>query len=94
MAESERLAAERLLKETKDLIADTRIKSKHDAKEVEERFRQRVGDIAFWKSELATKLSELKERLDEAMSQMDRVQHALAGCTEPLDVAEQCLANR
>ena len=72
----------------------SRTKNRHDAKEVEERFRQRVGDIAFWKTELASKLSELKDRLDEAESQMGRVQQALAGCTEPLDVAERCLANR
>ncbi len=71
-----------------------RSKSKHDAKEVEERFRQRVGDIAFWKSELDSKLSELKSGLDEAESQAGRVEQALAGCSAPLDAAEKCLAHR
>ena len=61
-AESERLTAERLLQETKELIAETKLKTKQDAQEVDTRFKQRVGDIAFWKSELEGKLAEIKVR--------------------------------
>lgn len=71
-----------------------RLKSKHDANEVEERFRQRVGDIAFWRSELEARLADLKSRLEEAESQMGRVGQAMEGCAQPLDVAERCLATR
>ena len=52
VAESERLTAERLLQETKELISETKLKARQDAKEVDTRFRQRVSDIEFWKSEL------------------------------------------
>ena len=93
-AESERLAAERLLQETKELIAETKQKVKQDAKEVDARFRQRVGDIAFWKSELDGKLAELKDNLDDLDSQRIRVEQALEACIDPLKVSEQCLANR
>lgn len=94
LAESERLSAERLLKETKELIAETRTKVKHDEREVDARFKQRVGDIAFWKGELDLKLGELEERLEDERAQCVRVESALAGCAEPLAVAEKCLAAR
>ncbi len=93
-AETERLSAERLLQETKELISETKVKTRHDAQEVDTRFRQRVGDIDFWKSELDKKLTELKDALEEAEEQKDRADQALASLSEPLAVAEQCLANR
>ena len=64
-AEKERLAAERLLEETKDLLNETKIRTKQDQSDVSQRFKQRVGDIDFWKTELDKKLGELKEHLDE-----------------------------
>ena len=79
IAESERLKAERILEETKELISETRQRLKQDAQEVKTRFQQRVGDIAFWKSELDLKLAELKEAIEEVECQRDRVSHALAG---------------
>ncbi len=93
-AETERLAAERLLKETQELIAEARNRARHDAREVEARFRQRVGDIEFWKKELEQKLAELKDGTENLDSQLDRVESALSGCTSPLEVSEQCLAFR
>ena len=94
LAESERLAAERLLDETRDLITETKNRTRRDAEEVDTRFRQRVGDIDFWKSELEKKLSELKNALDGSDSQRIRVEKALAACTDPLSVSEQCVAHR
>ena len=64
-AEKERLAAERLLEVTKDLLNETKIRTKQDQSDVSQRFKQRVGDIDFWKTELDKKLGELKEHLDE-----------------------------
>ena len=93
-AESERLAAERLLEQTQDLLNETRIRTKQDQSEVKERFRQRVGDISFWKTELQKKLGELKTHLDELESQHIRVKQALEACSEPLSISEQCLAHR
>jgi hypothetical protein len=93
-AESERLAAERLLEETMDLLNETRIRTKQDTSEVGNRFKQRVGDIAFWKTELEAKLGELKEHLDELDEQHIRVNQAFVACAEPLGIAESCLAHR
>jgi len=45
---------------------------KQDSKEVEARFRQRVGDIEFWKNELEAKLAELKTEVEEMESQAER----------------------
>lgn len=61
---------------------------------MEARFRQRVGDIEFWKGELEAKLAELKDVAGNLDSQAGRVEQALVGCSEPLDVAEKCLAHR
>ena len=94
LAESERLAAERLLEETRDLITETKNRTRRDAQEVDTRFRQRVGDIDFWKSELESKLGELKDALDEVDSQRIRVEKALAACSEPLSISDQCAAHR
>lgn len=94
IAETERLSAERILEETKELISETRLRAKQDAREVDTRFRQRVGDIEFWKTELENKLSELKDGLEEAESQKARVDMALGALDDPLAVGEQCLANR
>ena len=93
-AESERLAAERLLEETLDLLKETKIRTKQDQNDVGERFKQRVGDISFWKSELDSKLAELKEHLDELDSQHIRVRMGLKACDEPLDISQRCLAHR
>lgn len=93
-AESERLAAERLLEETLDLLKETKIRTKQDQNDVGERFKQRVGDISFWKSELDSKLAELKEHLDELDSQHIRVRMGLKACDEPLDISQKCLAHR
>ena len=79
IAETERLTAERLLQETQDLLGETRQRLRQDATEEKERFRQRVGDIDFWKSELEKKLSELKEAIEAGESEAGRVNHALAG---------------
>jgi tektin-1 len=94
LAETERLSAERILQETKELITETKVKTRQDAKEVETRFRQRVGDIDFWKSELEKKLSNLKDTLEEADEQKSRVDQALLSLQEPLAASEKCLANR
>ena len=93
-AETERLSAERILQETKELISDTRLRARQDAREVDTRFKQRVGDIDFWKSELENKLTELKDGLEEAESQKARVDMALGALDDPMAAAEQCLANR
>lgn len=76
------------------MIAETKLKVKQDEKEVDTRFRQRVGDIDFWKGELQAKLTDLKSALEDAYSQRSRVEHALASCSEPLAISEKCLANR
>ena len=51
-AESERLAAERLLEEAKALIEDAKIRVDKDETEVDEKLQLRVGDVEFWRGEL------------------------------------------
>eukprot|EP00095_Tigriopus_kingsejongensis_P002765 maker-scaffold845_size89356-snap-gene-0.17 protein:Tk02765 transcript:maker-scaffold845_size89356-snap-gene-0.17-mRNA-1 annotation:"cathepsin d" len=94
LAESERVKAEQLLQETRELVSDVKQRVKQDHKEVQVRFRQRVGDIGFWKSELDTRLGTLKGVLEEMESQNVRVSQALSGCETPQRANEQCLAFR
>ena len=94
LAEAERVRAEKLLQETKELIAEAKHVTRQDNKEVDVRFRQRVGDIAFWKAELEAKLTALKDVLDDVDSQKIRCDHALGSCGEPLAISEACLADR
>ena len=70
------------------------LRTKQDQSDVKERFKQRVGDISFWKAELQKKLGGLKTHLDELESQHIRVQQAFSAISEPLSISEQCLAHR
>ncbi len=88
------MAAERLLQETKDLISDVRVRARQHEREVGTRFQQRVGDIDFWKSELAAKLTDLKDAVETCESTRVRVDQALAACSPALAAVEECLAHR
>ena len=71
-----------------------RWKTQQDEKEVDTRFKQRVGDIAFWKSELEGKLADLKREIEAVECKHIRVAAGLGATSEPLGIAEKCLANR
>ena len=58
------------------------------------RFRQRVGDIAFWKSELEGKLADLKREIEAVECKHIRVAAGLGSTSEPLSIAEKCFADR
>ena len=71
-----------------------RWKTQQDEKEVDTRFRQRVGDIAFWKSELEGKLADLKREIEAVECKHIRIAAGLGATAEPLTIAEKCLAHR
>ena len=58
------------------------------------RFKQRVGDIAFWKSELEGKLADLKREIEAVECKHIRIAAGLGATSEPLTIAEKCLAHR
>ena len=71
-----------------------RWKTRQDEKEVDTRFKQRVGDIAFWKSELEGKLADLKREIEAVECKHIRLATGLGATSEPLSIAEKCLAHR
>ena len=71
-----------------------RWKTQQDEKEVDTRFRQRVGDIAFWKSELEGKLADLKREIEAVECKHIRIAAGLGSTSEPLSIAEKCFAHR
>ena len=72
----------------------TRWKTQQDEKEVDTRFKQRVGDIAFWKSELEGKLADLKREIEAVECKHIRIAAGLGATSEPLTIAEKCFAHR
>ena len=71
-----------------------RWKTQQDGQEVDTRFKQRVGDIAFWKSELEGKLADLKREIEAVECKHIRIAAGLGATSEPLGIAEKCIANR
>ena len=53
-----------------------------------------MGDIAFWKSELESKLADLKREIEAVECKHIRVAAGLGSTSEPLTIAEKCLAHR
>ena len=93
-AESERLAAERLLEEAKALIEDAKIRVDKDETEVDEKLQLRVGDVEFWRGELDAKLAQLKEEISSMNNLKIRVDSEAKSCTEPININQQCLTYR
>jgi len=93
-AESERLAAERLLEEAKSLIEDAKIRVDKEQTEVDVKLQLRVGDVEFWKGELDNKLAQLKEEIEEAVNLKIRVDGEGRSITEPINISQQCIVYR
>ncbi|XP_023648336.1 tektin-1 isoform X2 [Paramormyrops kingsleyae] len=54
----------------------------------------RIQDIRFWRQELNLSLENMVLEVEALLTLRTRLERALAGCSEPLDVTLQCLAER
>lgn len=93
-AEVERAAAERLVEESKRLADETEKRTEKTQRDVNKKFEQRLDDINYWKNELDDKLNGLSVEIDNLNAFKTRVEKALEATSEPLHIAQQCLANR
>lgn len=55
---------------------------------------QRIQDIRFWRQELNLSLENMALEVEALLTLRTRLERALAGCSEPLEVTLQCLAER
>ena len=54
----------------------------------------RVGDVEFWRGELDNKLAQLKDEIEEASNLKIRVDNEARSCSEPINIAQQCMTYR
>jgi len=55
---------------------------------------QRIDNVKFWHSELSRQLAELNTSTEQLEAYKKRLEDGVAGCVQPLNGANQCLANR
>ena len=65
-----------------------------DETEVDEKLQLRVGDVEFWRGELDAKLAQLKEEISSMNNLKIRVDSEARSCTEPINIAQQCVTFR
>ena len=62
--------------------------------QVDEKLQLRVGDVEFWRGELDSKLTQLKEEISSMNNLKIRVDSEAKSCTEPININQQCLTYR
>lgn len=55
---------------------------------------QRLDDLKFWKSEIDKKLDDITQEIDCLETFKRRMEAALEDCSNPLNIARQCLLFR
>ena len=86
-SERVRLDAARLVREVDD-------KTKRAQSEVGKRLGDRIGDIQFWKTEVANETDNMITEIDCLSRSKSVLEKALAETENPLHIAQECLYNR
>uniref|UniRef100_A0A3B3QEQ7 Tektin n=1 Tax=Paramormyrops kingsleyae TaxID=1676925 RepID=A0A3B3QEQ7_9TELE len=93
-ANAELSRSERLIAASKRLVEESDKAVQRMQQDVNKRLEQRIQDIRFWRQELNLSLENMVLEVEALLTLRTRLERALAGCSEPLDVTLQCLAER
>lgn len=93
-SEGERIAAERLIDESVRAIEDTHKVTKQVQKDVSKKLHQRVDEMKYWETEAENYLETIKDEIGRLVAFRSRIEKSLEACSEPLHIAQQCLAAR
>lgn len=86
-SEKVRFNSERLAREVDE-------KTKRAQSDVGKRLGERLGDINFWKTEIAHETDEMLQEINDLVEQKRVLEKALAETENPLQIAQECLYNR
>merc|ERR1711881_428159 len=93
-AQSQRHNARNIIAETKQVITERQEQTDRGQRDVEQKLNQRIDNVKFWHSELSRQLAELNTSTEQLEAYKKRLEDGVAGCVQPLNGANQCLANR
>lgn len=92
--EAQRANARNLIATTKQIIQERQDLTDKSQRDVEQKLNLRIDNVKFWQSELSRQQTALNNETAQLTAYRNRLQNAVAGCTEPLNAANGCLANR
>ncbi|XP_048838139.1 tektin-1 isoform X2 [Brienomyrus brachyistius] len=93
-ANAELSRSERLVAASKRLVEESDKAVQRMQQDANKRLEQRIQDIRFWRQELNLSLENMVLEVEGLLTLRTRLERALAGCSKPLEVTLQCLAER
>jgi len=93
-AELQRSNARNSIAQTKQIIQERQDQTDKGQRDVEQKLNQRIGNVKFWHSELSRQLAALNDETKQLEAYKQRLENGVAGCTQPLNAADQCLQKR
>jgi len=93
-AELQRSNARNSIAQTKQIIQERQDQTDKGQRDVEQKLNQRIGNVKFWHSELSRQLAALNDETMQLEAYKQRLENGVAGCTQPLNAADQCLQKR
>lgn len=89
-----RSGCERVRLDTNRLVLEVDDKTKRTQTDVGKKIGDRIGDITFWKTELANETDNMLTEIDGLNRSKAVLEKALAETENPLHIAQECLYNR
>ena len=86
--------SERVRLDTARLVREVDDKTRRAQSEVGKRLGDRIGDIHFWKTEVANETDNMITEIDCLSRAKSVLEKALAETENPLHIAQECLYNR
>lgn len=93
-AELQRNNARNIIAQTKQVIQERHDQTEKGQRDVEQKLNQRIGNVKFWHSELSRQLAALNDETLQLEAYKQRLENGVAGCSQPLAVANDCLMKR
>ncbi|XP_062576745.1 tektin-3-like isoform X2 [Saccostrea cucullata] len=94
LSDKERSFAERLRADAWRAVKETDARTRNRQNDITKKLGERVSDIAFWKSELNTEISQLATESQNLEEYRRTLEKALGDTANPLHIAEECLMHR
>lgn len=89
-----RSGSERVRLDTSRLVREADDKTRRTQNDVGKKLGERIGDIQFWKNEVASETDNMITEIDGLAKAKAVLEKALAETENPLHIAQECLYNR
>nr|WLD15746.1 tektin 3/5A [Platynereis dumerilii] len=89
-----RSGSERVRLDTSRMVREADDKTRRTQSDVGKKLGERLGDITFWKTEVANEIDNMITEIDCLQRSKQVLEKALAETENPLHIAQECLYNR